>query len=360
MRETFADLDRWQCEGEQIALATLVRVHGSAPRPAGARLFATRSGRMTGSISGGCVDNDVFEHALRVLEENRPALVGYGIADEFDLGVGLTCGGSIDVLIEPFVADPAWRTLRRAIEQGRPAALAVGLAPDSLLGRRLALAGDADRVGEVDPALDPELVDAARALLGTGTTRVANLPWRDGEATVLLEGFAAARRLFVVGATHTAIPLCRMARELGFRVSVIDPRSAFASEERFPEADEVIRAWPDEALASVPLDADAYVVTLTHDPKFDLPTLAHALRSEACYIGAMGSRVTHERRKQRLREQGFEEADFERIRAPVGLDIGGRSPEEIALAILAEMVAVRHGRPGNALRERRAPIHADG
>ena len=359
MRETFADLDRWQREGEEIALATLVRVHGSAPRPAGARLFVTRSGRMTGSISGGCVDNDVFEQALRVLEDGRPALASYGIADELDLGVGLSCGGSIDVLIEPFDPDPAWQALRRAVEEGRPAALAVGLGPASLLGRRLVLAGDDARVGGVDPVLDPTLVAEAGALLGTEATRVASLPWREGEATVFLEAFPPARRLFIVGATHTAIPLCRMARELGFRVSVIDPRSAFASEERFPEADEVFRAWPDEVLASARLDADAYVVTLTHDPKFDLPTLAHALRSEARYVGALGSRSTHERRKQRLREQGFGEADLERIRAPVGLDIGGRSPEEIALAILAEMVAVRHGREGTALRKRQAPIHAD-
>ncbi len=362
MRETFTDLDRWHREGEEIALATLVRVHGSAPRPAGARLFVTRSGRMTGSISGGCVDNDVFERALRVLEEGRPTLASYGIADELDLGVGLSCGGSIDVLLEPFDVDPAWQALRRAIEQGRPAALGVGLAPASLLGRRLMLAGDDARVGGIDPVLDPTLVAEAGALLGTGATRITSLPWREGqadEATVFLEAFPPARRLFIVGATHTAIPLCRMARELGFRVSVIDPRSAFASEERFPEADEVLRAWPDEVLASAQLDADAYVVTLTHDPKFDLPTLAHALRSEARYVGALGSRSTHERRKQRLREQGFDKVDLERIRAPVGLDIGGHSPEEIALAILAEMVAVRHGREGHALRKRQAPIHAD-
>lgn len=314
---------------------------------------------MTGSISGGCVDNDVFERALRVLEAGRPTLASYGIADELDVDVGLSCGGDIDVLIEPFEPDPAWQTLRRAVEQGRPAALAVGLGPATLLGRRLALASDAARAGGVDPSLDPTLAARAGSLLGTRATQIASLPWREGEATVFLEAFPPVRRLFIVGATHTAVPLCRMARELGFRVSVIDPRSAFASEERFPEADELLRTWPDEALASVTLDTDAYVVTLTHDPKFDLPTLAHALRSEARYVGALGSRSTHERRKRRLREQGFGEADLERIRAPVGLDIGGASPEEIALAILAEMVAVCHGREGNALRERGAPIHAD-
>jgi len=359
VRETFADLDRWQREGEEIALATLVRVHGSAPRPAGARLFVTRSGRMSGSISGGCVDSDVFERALRVLERGQPALASYGIAEELDPEVGLSCGGNIDVLIEPFEPDPAWQALRRAVEQGRPAAFAIGLGPASLLGRRLALGGDPEPAGGVDPALDPTLVAEAGALLGTGGTRVATLPWQGGEATVFLEAFRRAPRLFIVGATHTAIPLCRMARELDFRVSVIDPRSVFASAERFPEADEVLQAWPAEAFESLSLDADAYVVTLTHDPKFDLPTLAHALRSEARYVGALGSRSTHARRMQRLREQGFGEADLERIRAPVGLDIGGRSPEEIALAILAEMVAVRHGREGNALRERQAPIHAD-
>jgi xanthine dehydrogenase accessory factor len=212
-------------------------------------------------------------------------------------------------------------------------------------------------VGCIDPSLDREVAAEARRLLPEGGTRALTLAWRDGEATLYLEAFPPPLRLFIVGATHTAIPLCRIAKQLGFRVTVIDPRGAFATRERFPEADELVRAWPGEALDGVALDAYAYVVTLSHDPKFDLPTLAHVLRSEARYIGAMGSRGTHEGRKAQLREQGFSEAELARIRAPVGLDLGGRSPEEIALAIAAEMLAVRYGREGRALAERKAAIH---
>jgi xanthine dehydrogenase accessory factor len=358
MKEILTDLDRWQKQGEEIALATLVAVRGSAPRPPGARLCLTRSGGMSGSVSGGCVENDVFERAMQVMDGGRPVVASYGIVDDLGLEVGLSCGGSIDVLIEPFEFAEAWQALREAVERERPAALAIGLTPDSLLGRKLVLRSGDELVGCIDASLDREIAVGARSLLLEGGTRVLTLAWRGEEATVYLEAFPPPLRLFIVGATHTAIPLCRMAKQLGFRVTVIDPRGAFATRERFPEADEVLQAWPGEALEGVALDAYAYVVTLSHDPKFDLPTLSRVLRSEARYIGAMGSRGTHERRKSQLREQGFSEAELGRIRAPVGLDIGSRTPEEIALAIAAEMLAVRYGRDGRALTERKAAIHA--
>jgi xanthine dehydrogenase accessory factor len=190
-----------------------------------------------------------------------------------------------------------------------------------------------------------------------GGTRVLNLPWQGEEGTIFIEAFAPPLQLFIVGATHTAIPLSRMAKQLGFRVTVIDARSKFATSERFPDADEVLQTWPDEVLDEARLDIYSYLVTLTHDPKFDLPALARALRSEARYIGALGSKTTHEGRKAQLRQQGFSEIELARIRAPIGLDIGSRTPEEIALAILAEILAVRSGRDGGALRERQAAIH---
>ena len=359
MREILSHLDRWQRRAEEIALATVVNMHGSAPRPAGARLCVTRSGEMAGSVSGGCVESDVFERALRVLDDGRPALVHYGAADESGFDVGLVCGGSIDVLIEPFAPTEAWQAVREAFERQRPAALCVGLAPDALLGRKLAVLVDGACAGSVDPALDGPLAAEARRLLIEGGATVLDLPWRGEEGRVFVEAFPRRLRLFIVGATHTAVPLCRMARELGFCVTIVDPRSAFATEERFPEADELVRAWPDEAFDGTPLDATAYVVALTHDPKFDLPALARALRSEAAYIGALGSRATHERLKAQLRAQGFGEAELARIHTPVGLDIGGRTPEEIALSIAAEMVAVRRGRDGRPLSERRAPVDDD-
>jgi xanthine dehydrogenase accessory factor len=361
MKELLADLDQWRRDDEQIALATLVAVRGSAPRLPGSRLAVTRSAGITGSVSAGCVENDVFEHAMKVLDAGRPALVTYGIADELGFEVGLSCGGSIDVLIEPFTeGDDAWRALRRAVENEEAAAWGIGLTPAPLLGRKLVTLGDDRTHGSIDPALDGEVAAAARRLLPGGGTRSLALPWGGEEATVFVEAFPPPFRLFIVGATHAAIHLCRMARLVGFRVSVIDARTAFASAERFPEADEVLRAWPDAVFGERTLDAYAYVVTLTHDFKIDVPALECALRSGARYIGALGSRRTHARRRERLLERGFSETDLARIRAPVGLDLGGRAPEEIALAILAEMLAVRHGREGGPLSGRKTPIYADG
>lgn len=360
MREILTELDRWQRDKEETALATVVQVRGSAPRPAGARLGVTRSGRMAGSVSGGCVENDVFERAMQVLDSSQPVVATYGISDELGFEIGLSCGGSIDVLVEPFRADPAWQAVRQAVEGQRPAAFVIGLAPASLLGHKLALLGDDATVGSIDPQLDQQVAAEARQLLLEGGTRVLTLPWADGEATLFIEAFPPPSRLFIVGATHVGIALARMAKELGFRVTVIDARSIFATRERFPEADELLRAWPDDVLKKAPLDAYSYIVVLTHDPKFDLPSLARALRSPARYIGAMGSRGTHDRRKAQLRQQGFSEEELARIRAPIGLDLGASNPEEIALAILAEMLAVRYGGDGRPLSQKGAAIHARG
>jgi xanthine dehydrogenase accessory factor len=357
MKDILADLDRWQAQNEEIAVATLVRVQRSAPRLPGARLCLTRSGKMAGSVSAGCVENDVFARALQVLESAQPVVANYGIADELAFEVGLSCGGSIDVLIEPFRANEAWQAIRQAVENERPAAWGIGLTPTSLLGRKLVVVGEGPAVGSIDPGLDPEVAAEARCLLLNGGTRILSLPWQGEEGTIFIEAFPPPLQLFIVGATHTAIPLSRMAKQLGFRVTVIDARSKFATSERFPDADEVLQTWPDEVLDEARLDIYSYLVTLTHDPKFDLPALARALRSEARYIGALGSKTTHEGRKAQLRQQGFSEIELARIRAPIGLDIGSRTPEEIALAILAEILAVRSGRDGGALRERQAAIH---
>jgi xanthine dehydrogenase accessory factor len=357
MKTILAHLDCWQREGEEIAIATVVRMAGSAPRMPGARMCVTRSGKVAGSVSGGCVEGDVLEHARLVLSTGRPALVNYGIADEVGLRVGLSCGGSIDVLIEPFVEDEAWNALRRAFEARRPAALAIALAPGDLLGRKLVVPGEGPAVGSIAPDLDELVAAAARGMLGRDGARVLTIP-RAGEAVeVFVEALPLPFRLYIFGATDTAAHLCALARDVGFHVTVIDARGTFATRERFPGADELLVAWPQEVLQDLPLDEYAYVVTLTHDPKFDIPTLTHALRSGARYIGAMGSRTTHERRKARLREEGFTETEIDRIRAPIGLDIGGHSPAEMALSILAEIVAVRYGRQGGPLLRRPKGIH---
>ena len=357
MRELFSELERWQSQGEEIAMATLVRVRGSAPRLPGARLWVTRGGRMIGSVSGGCVENDVYAHALQVLDSRQPVMASYGIADELGFAVGLSCGGSIDVLIAPFIEDEVWNCVRGEIEQQRPVALALGLWPQPLIGSRLAMLEDGRTVGAIDGALDPQLIAAAGAAWARGGTQVLRLPWHGEEAGIFIEVIPPPLRLFIIGATHTATALCRMAKDLGFWVSVVDARGTYATRERFPAADEIRIAAPAEVLGSAALDAYSHIVILTHDPKFDIPALTYALRSEARYIGALGSRGTQARRIAVLEQDGFAANDLRRIRAPIGLDIGARTPEEIALAIVAEMVAVRYDRDGRALRDKIGAIH---
>jgi xanthine dehydrogenase accessory factor len=316
---------------------------------------------MSGSVSGGCVENDVVAHAREVLAAGRARLVTYGIADELGLAVGLSCGGSIEVLIEPFDADPSWRALRAAVETRHPAALAIALEPADLLGRRMVAVEGERPVGTVGAALDAGLADAVRSAAGdeNGTaTREVALPCGADTATFFVETVPPQARLVVIGATHVAIPLTRLATALGLEVLVVDPRGAYATAERFPEA-AIVHAGPQEALAAAGLDRWTSVVTVTHDPRFDLPALAAALRSPVGYIGALGSRRTHAGREERLRAQGFGDDDLARIHAPVGLDLGGRTPPEIALSIVAEIQAVRHGRDPRAARPRPAAIHAE-
>jgi xanthine dehydrogenase accessory factor len=283
----------------------------------------------------------------------------YGISDEQGFEVGLSCGGSIDVLLEPLAWDETLSAVRDALRTRRPVGLATACDPPSLRGKRIASFARGPSIGSIAPDLDESIVAGTRELLRTGGTRLLTVAWRNGEAKVFLEGFAPPSRLFIVGATHAGVALCRMAKLVGFHVTVVDPRSVYASRERLPDADEIRHAWPDQGLDASELDEYSYLVSLTHDAKFDQPTLLTALRSSARYIGAIGSRSTHERRKQQLREQGFTEADLARIHSPVGLDIGSRTPEEIAVSILAEMLAVRSGRGGASLKECKASIHAD-
>ena len=344
MKEIFPDLDLWQSQGEDIALATVVQVRRSAPRPPGARLCITRSGHMSGSVSGGCVEADVFERAMQVLDTRKSEVANYGIADELGFEVGLSCGGSIDVLIEPFATDSEWDALRRCVENNQTAVHAIGLAPESVLGRKLVILDASRSIGSIAPSLDSHIADEGEKLLQVGGTKIVSLPYEGEQAQVYLEAFRPSPSLLIVGATHAAMSLCRLAVEVGFQVTVIDVRTALATTERFPDASRIIHAWPDEALSQVPLDRYSSLVVLTHDPKFDVPALACGLRSQARYIGAQGSRVTHEGRKQQLGQQGFTDADLARIRAPIGLDLGSRTPAELALAILAEVLAVQYNR----------------
>ena len=344
IKEILPDLDLWLDRGEEIAIATVVQVRRSAPRPPGARLAITRSGLMAGSVSGGCVEADVFERAMQVLDSHEPEVANYGIADELGFEVGLSCGGSIDVLIEPLAINAEWDALRRCVENDEVAVHAIGLAPESLLGRRLLTLDSGSSVGSVAGPLDSLIADETQELLEVGGTKIVTLPWEGQQAQVFLESVRPSPSLLIVGATHTAMSLCRLATEVGFQVTVIDVRTALATPERFPDAKQIIHAWPEDALEQAVPDSYSSLVVLTHDPKFDVPALASGLRSDARYIGAQGSRVTHEGRKQQLKQQGFSDAELARIRAPIGLDIGSRTPAELALSILAEVLAVQYNR----------------
>ena len=232
----------------------------------------------------------------------------------------------------------------QAEEQQQPAVYAIGLSPASILGRKMTIVTGREPVGSVASSIDSYIVEESVHLLQIGGSKVVTLPWEEREAQVFLDCFLTTPNLVIIGATHTAIYLSRMASEVGFQVTVIDARSTLATEDRFPNIHQLTRAWPEEGMSQISLGKHSSVVVLTHDPKFDIPALAYALRSQARYIGALGSRVTHEKRKAQLRQQGFTDADLASIRAPIGLDIGSRTPAELAVAVLAEIVAVRYGR----------------
>ncbi len=344
MRDVIAEIDRWQSAGESIALATVVETWGSAPRVPGAKMAVSASGAIAGSVSGGCVEGAVVEAAREALRTGTPRLLHFGVADETAWAVGLACGGSIDVFVAPLEAG-VYAAQRQAILAERGFAIATVVAgSDELLGRKLMLGADGSRAGSLGGVLDGGVAAAARLALAEGSSRRERLP----PVEVFIEAVLPSPTLVMVGGVHIAVALTSLARSLGYRTIVVDPRRGFGSQARFSHADRLISDWPDDALASLGLNASTAVAMLTHDPKLDDPALRVALPSSAFYVGALGSKKTHERRRQRLLESGLSEEHFSRLRAPIGLDLGGRSPEEIALAVMAEIVATRNGRPGRS------------
>ncbi|OLC18606.1 MAG: hypothetical protein AUH80_03950 [Chloroflexi bacterium 13_1_40CM_4_65_16] len=319
MRELLSELNEWTRSGEDIAIATVVETWGSSPRPLGSKMLVTRSGKMAGSVSNGCIEGAVFEEAQKVLKSGQPKIAAFGVADDVAFEVGLACGGHIEVFIQPF--GRAQQQVLAMLNRDEPATLRTNL-----------LTGDAEVV--------------------EGTPQGTELAKRQGD--VFVEPFRRPAHLVIIGAIHIAIPLHRLARLMGYRVTVVDARAKFATKERFPEADELIVAWPDEAMAKITVDNSTYVVVLTHDPKFDLPALRSVLQKDAGYVGAIGSRKTNQNRFDALRKEGFTEEQLSRVHGPIGLDLGSRGAEETALGILAEITAVRFGGSGVAMKEVRA------
>jgi xanthine dehydrogenase accessory factor len=349
VREILNDLDRWLERGERFALATVVATRRSAPRPVGSKLAVSEQGEMAGSVSGGCVESDVVEHAREVLNGAPPRLVTYGISDDLALEVGLPCGGEIDVFVELPDAHLVERT-EQALVDARDGVLftVVGGGP---LGAKLLAVANEEPLGN-GPA---HLVRHVDELLSTGRSRLLE----HDSLKVFADVLGPPPRLLVFGAVDTAEALCRAANQLGWKTIVADARARFATAERVPSADELIVGWPEDVLERIRPDRATAVVVLTHEDKFDVPAIAGALASDAFYVGALGSRRNQTRRRERLLEVGVAEADLERISGPCGLDIGAETPAETALSILAEILATRVGRGGGPLRGAAGRIHAE-
>ncbi|MGC0381115.1 XdhC family protein [Streptomyces sp. SAI-129] len=364
------ELDRWLAQGREFAVASVVSVGGSAPRGPGAALAVDRDGTVIGSVSGGCVEGAVYELCAEALDSGESVRRRFGYSDEDAFAVGLTCGGVIDVLVTPVGADaPAREVFRAALStaaRGGTVALArVVRGPSDLLGRALLVRPDGAHEGGLGghPDLDRTAAAEARALLDAGRTGTVGLS-EDGShcpggLTLLVESSVPPPRMIVFGAVDFAAALVRAGKFLGHHVTVCDARPVFATRARFPEADEVVVDWPHRYLRQTRTDERTVLCVLTHDAKFDVPLLTEALRRPVAFVGAMGSRRTHEDRDRRLREAGLTEDELSGLRSPIGLDLGARTPEETALSIAAEIVAARRGGTGAPLTGGSAPIHRE-
>lgn len=370
MRDVIGDLEAWWRAGETVAVGTVIGTWKSSPRQPGAVMAVGTDGTVVGSVSGGCVEGAVYALAERTRDDGAPVLQRFGVSDDDAFAAGLTCGGIIDVFVEQVspLTYPELGELADDIRLGRPAAVAT-LVSDvegcGRVGRRLVW-----RQGRVYGSLGSERLDAAVrddlvGMLEQGQSAVVRYgpdgERRGDDIAVFIAAFAPRPRMIVFGAIDFAAAVARLGAFLGYRVTVCDARATFATAERFPDADEVVVEWPHRYLQrsheAGELDAQTVLCVLTHDPKFDVPLLALALRIPLAYVGAMGSRRTNDDRLARLRELGLTGAELDRLHAPVGLDVGARTPEETAVSIAAEIVAKRWGGTGSQLRRVSGPIH---
>lgn len=330
MRALLAEYARLRAS-EPVGRAVVTSVWGSAPQAEGATMLVSGSGKMAGSVSGGCVEAAVAEEVRAAMARGAAKLVRYGISDERAWEVGLACGGSLEVLVEPAVSAPVL-----AAAEGPGGVVVATFLDGAEPGRSVSI----DDSGPIEVT---DLVRAAREALRSGRSRTVRLPVGGTDAGVFLEVFPRPRKLVIFGGVHVAAALVTLAHALDYRTVVADGRASFLTRERFPDADQLILGWPDEAFAQAGIDSATAVAVLTHDPKFDDPALMIALRSPAMYVGAIGSQKTQAARRERLRAAGLTDDQVGRLFGPIGLDLGGRTPAETALAIMAEIVAVRHG-----------------
>ena len=369
MRDILEPVLKWWTSGETVGLATVVRTFSSAPREPGAALAVSAGGEVVGSVSGGCVEGATYELATSVMASGQPVLQRYGISDDDAFSVGLTCGGIIDIFVEPVNKErfAELAEVAAAVQAGEPVAIATVIDGPGRTGARRIIwpacrepAAAKGTLGSGD-RLDQAVDDDARGMLAQGVTGVrrygAEGERRLDDLGVFVQSFAPPPRMLVFGAIDFAAAVARAGKFLGYRVTVCDARPVFATAARFPEADEVITEWPHRYLSRITVDERTVICVLTHDPKFDVPLLEVALRTPAAYIGAMGSRRTHDDRLARLREAGLTEAELARLRSPIGLDLGARTPEETAVAIAAELIQLRWGGTGKPLTLTSGRIH---
>ncbi|HEX3613743.1 MAG TPA: XdhC family protein [Sporichthyaceae bacterium] len=370
MRDVLDEIRGWYASGRTFGLATVVGTSRSAPRQPGAAMGVSADGEAVGSVSGGCVEGAVYELATEVMASGEPVFQTYGFSDDDAFAVGLTCGGIIDMFVEPVSAAtfPEFTDVVASIDAGEPVALATIVSGAGQVGSHLLIWPDR-RAGTLgSPRLDDAVTDDGRGQLNQGHTGLLHYGpdgERRGDAlTVFIQSFAPAPRMLVFGAIDFAAAVARAGKFLGYRVTVCDARPVFATAKRFPEADEVIVEWPHRYLESQlvvdhAVDGRTVICVLTHDPKFDIPVLKLALATDAAYIGAMGSRRTHEDRLARLRDEGVPEEQLARLYSPIGLDLGARTPEETAISIAAEIIGTRWGGTGRMLRTTGGAIHRE-
>ncbi|NUR82959.1 MAG: XshC-Cox1 family protein [Nonomuraea sp.] len=361
MRDVLPEILRWWRSGAGFGLATVVATWSSAPRPPGAAM-AVHGQDVVGSVSGGCVEGAVFELAA---EAGEPVLQRYGVTDDDAFAVGLTCGGIIDVFVEPISRQtyPELGDIAESIERHEPVAVATVIDGPGRRGARRVIWPDRTSGSLGLDRLDEAVDDDVRGMLAQGLTGVRHYGGqgerRLDDLSVFVQSFAPPPRMLVFGAIDFAAAVARVGKFLGYHVTVCDARPIFATAKRFPDADEVVVKWPHDYLSSVAVDERTVIAVLTHDPKFDVPLLEVALRTGAGYVGAMGSRRTHDDRLARLREAGLTEDELARLRSPIGLDLGARTPEVTAVSIAAELIKLRWGGSGRPLTETEGRIHGE-
>ncbi|WP_134322216.1 XdhC family protein [Cumulibacter soli] len=371
MREILDDLLPWWQDGKTVGMGTVVATWRSAPRPAGASMVVGPDGEAFGSVSGGCVEGAVYEEAQLVTAgESTPSMHRYGISDDDAFTVGLTCGGILDVFVEPVSKQtfPELADVAQSINEHEPVAVVTCVdGPDDRRGKRLVIWNDRTSGTLGLQRLDDAVTDDARGMLAAGRTGTIHYGHdgerRGDELTLFVAAYAPPRRMLVFGAIDFAAAVAKIGAFLGHKVTVCDAREVFATKKRFPDAHEVVVDWPHRYLATEVeagrVDERTIICVLTHDPKFDVPLLEVALPLDVAYIGAMGSRRTHDDRLDRLREAGVSEELIAKLSSPIGLDLGARTPEETAVSIAAEIIGLQWGGDGGRLAEKEGRIHAD-